>query len=49
MDEQQRVKFGPRPDQDIPVVWAERMLMRLFEKQRKRFGDLLREIVIEDQ
>lgn len=48
MDDQQRVKFGPRPDQDIPVSWAEKMLCKLYEKRRAQFGALLREVVTGD-
>ena len=36
-----RVRFGPGNDQDMPLSWAENMLMDLKEKQPKRFGDLL--------
>jgi len=43
----QRVKFGELPNQDIPLSWAEDILRRLFMKQRKTFGNLLRETIME--
>lgn len=41
-----RVSFGPRPDDSIPISWAEKMLTALKEKKPKQFGDLLRDAVI---
>jgi hypothetical protein len=36
-----RVRFGPKPHQTVPHEWAERMLTRLFETNRKAFGVVL--------
>lgn len=41
-----RVKFGPRPNQDMPLPWAEFMLAKMREAQEnntkpRQFGDLL--------
>lgn len=41
-----RVSFGPRPDDSMPLSWAEKMLTALKEKKPKQFGDLLRDAVI---
>lgn len=41
-----RVKFGPRPDDDMPLSWAEKMLMQLKETQPKVFARLLTSVVI---
>lgn len=46
-DQQQRVSFGPKSNQDMPVEWAERLLKLLFSTQRKRFGDLLARVIRE--
>jgi hypothetical protein len=42
-----RVRFGPGRTQTMPLEWAECMLSRLRESQRKRFGDLLAEAALE--
>lgn len=39
------VRFGPLPNQEIPLEWAEGMLSELFESQRARFGKLLTDVV----
>lgn len=44
--ESPRVSFGPRPDDTMPLSWAEKMLTALKEKRPKQFGDLLRDAVI---
>jgi hypothetical protein len=36
-----RVKFGPKAHQTVPHEWAERMLTRLFQTNRKAFGVVL--------
>ena len=41
VDEQVRVKFGARDNQEIPLAWAERMLTDLAASRPKMFGDLL--------
>ena len=41
MDEQVRVKFGGRDNQEVPLAWAERMLTDLAASRPKMFGDLL--------
>ncbi len=35
------VRFGPRPTQEVPVEWAERMLTALKERNEALFGKLL--------
>jgi hypothetical protein len=47
-NEEPRVKFGPRDNQEMPLSWAQEMLRTMYEKRRKQFGDLLREVVIKD-
>ena len=42
-----RVRFGPRPNQTMPLEWAEIMLTQLCERDRKRFGDLLASAAVE--
>jgi hypothetical protein len=34
-----RVKFGPRPDDDMPVTWAERLLTWLKSERPNVFAD----------
>lgn len=41
-----RVSFGPRPDQDIPVSWAEEIITKLATTSPTVFGRLLREVVL---
>ena len=48
-DAEPRVKFGPRDNQTMPLSWAEKMLQIMFEKQRRAFGNLLREAVTGDE
>jgi hypothetical protein len=39
-----RVKFGGRPSQNMPLMWAERMLTLWCERDPQRFGTLLAEV-----
>jgi hypothetical protein len=39
------VKFGPRPNEEVPKEWAEKMLMSLKEHQPAQFGKLLAEAI----
>jgi hypothetical protein len=41
------VKFGPRPTQEMHLEWAEQMLTLWRERDPKRFGALLAEVVTE--
>jgi hypothetical protein len=43
-----RVAFGPGPDQNIPVSWAERILIALAASSPQVFGRLLRQVVLAD-
>lgn len=45
MTDTQRVKFGPRDDDTIPVTWAEQMLARLYDVHRSQFGTILKYVV----
>jgi hypothetical protein len=49
MDEQVRVKFGPRDDQDMPLSWAEKMLARLRDQHPAQFARLLGSVVTDDR
>jgi len=40
------VKFGPRPNQEMPVEWAEYVLARLAETHASMFGKLLAEAAL---
>lgn len=40
------VKFGPRPNQEMPIAWAETMLTELASKHAAMFGKLLSEATI---
>lgn len=42
----ERLSFGPRPDQTIPVSWAEQILTALAAKSPSVFGGLLRQVVL---
>jgi hypothetical protein len=43
-----RVKFGPKPSQELPLEWAQEMLTRWRARDPKRWGEQLAEIVTED-
>jgi len=43
-----RVKFGPRPDDDIPFSWAERGLCYLHEKHNDTFSKMIRYVMNND-
>jgi hypothetical protein len=43
------VRFGPRPTQEMPKEWAEKMLSNWREKDPKRFGSALAEVVTGDR
>ena len=36
-----RVRFGPRPSQEIPAEWAEKGLCWLFQNRRQAFADMM--------
>jgi len=42
-----RIRFGPRPTQDLPAEIASDILWMLCERNRKLFGDLLQAAMIE--
>jgi hypothetical protein len=37
-----RVKFGPKPTQNVPHEWAEAMLSYMFKHQKRAFASALR-------
>lgn len=39
------VKFGPRPTEEMPREWAEKMLALWKEKQPSQFGKYLAEVI----
>jgi hypothetical protein len=43
------VRFGPRPTQEMPKEWAEKMLSTWREKDPARFGKALAEVVTADR
>jgi hypothetical protein len=43
------VRFGPRPTQEMPLDWAEKMLTTWRERDPKRFGSALAEVVTGDR
>lgn len=43
------VKFGPRPNQEMPIEWAEEMLSNWREKQPAQFGKALADVVTADR
>jgi hypothetical protein len=43
------VRFGPRPTQEMPLDWAEKMLTAWRERDPKRFGSALAEVVTGDR
>lgn len=45
-DEVPRVKFGPRPNQDMPLPWAEDMLTLLATEHPKVFTTLLPRVAL---
>lgn len=40
------VKFGPRPTQEIPIEWAEKILTMLKNDHESQFGKLLTKAAI---
>ena len=36
-----RVRFGPRPSQEMPAEWAEKGLCWLYEHRRQAFADMM--------
>lgn len=42
----ERLSFGPRPDQDIPVSWAQEIITQLAADSPQVFGRLLRKVVL---
>ena len=36
-----RVKFGPRDNQEMPFLWAEKGLCWLFENRKQAFADMM--------
>jgi hypothetical protein len=43
-----RVRFGHGENQDIPLPWAEELLMKLAKANPGKFGTLLRQVVMEN-
>jgi hypothetical protein len=43
------VRFGPRPTQEMPLDWAEKMLSAWKEKDPSRFGKALAEAATADR
>ena len=43
------VRFGPRPTQEMPLEWAEKMLSAWRAKDPARFGKALAEVVTADR
>jgi hypothetical protein len=43
------VRFGPRPTQEMPLDWAEKMLTAWRERDPKRFGAALSEAATADR
>lgn len=39
------VRFGPRPTEEMPREWAEKMLALWKEKQPSQFGKYLAEVI----
>lgn len=44
-----RISFGPRPDDDMPLSWAESMLKRWRESSPAAFGKALARAAVERQ